>query len=30
VFVVDAVPRGPNGKADYAWAKRIASEQAPD
>jgi fatty-acyl-CoA synthase len=30
VFVVDAVPRGPNGKADYAWAKRIATEQAAD
>ncbi|MGZ4803526.1 MAG: AMP-binding protein, partial [Acidimicrobiia bacterium] len=28
VFVVDRVPRGPNGKADYAWAKRIATEQA--
>ncbi len=28
VFVVDSVPRGPNGKADYAWAKRIATEQA--
>jgi fatty-acyl-CoA synthase len=27
VFVVDSVPRGPNGKADYAWAKRIATEQ---
>jgi acyl-CoA synthetase (AMP-forming)/AMP-acid ligase II len=27
VFVVDEVPRGPNGKADYAWAKRIATEQ---
>jgi fatty-acyl-CoA synthase len=30
VFVVDAVPRGPNGKADYAWAKRIATEQAAE
>ncbi len=30
VFVVDAVPRGPNGKADYTWAKRIATEQAAD
>jgi acyl-CoA synthetase (AMP-forming)/AMP-acid ligase II len=29
VIVVDQVPRGPNGKADYAWAKRIATEQAP-
>ncbi len=28
VFVVDSVPRGPNGKADYAWAKRVAAEQA--
>jgi len=28
VFVVDEVPRGPNGKADYAWAKRVATEQA--
>jgi acyl-CoA synthetase (AMP-forming)/AMP-acid ligase II len=30
VFVVDSVPRGPNGKADYAWAKRIATEQIGD
>ncbi len=30
VFVVDSVPRGPNGKADYAWAKRIATEQAAE
>jgi fatty-acyl-CoA synthase len=27
VFVVDRVPRGPNGKADYAWAKQHASDQ---
>ena len=26
VVVVDEVTRGPNGKADYAWAKRIAAE----
>jgi fatty-acyl-CoA synthase len=26
VIVVDEVPRGPNGKADYAWAKRTATE----
>ena len=26
VVVVDEVVRGPNGKADYAWAKRIATE----
>ncbi len=24
VVVVDAVPRGPNGKADYGWARRTA------
>ena len=24
VVVVDAVPRGPNGKADYAWARETA------
>jgi acyl-CoA synthetase (AMP-forming)/AMP-acid ligase II len=24
VVVVDAVPRGPNGKADYAWARQTA------
>jgi fatty-acyl-CoA synthase len=30
VFVVDSVPRGPNGKADYAWAKRIATEQTAE
>jgi fatty-acyl-CoA synthase len=28
VVVVDKVVRGPNGKADYAWAKSIAMEQA--
>ncbi|MGZ4795022.1 MAG: acyl-CoA synthetase [Acidimicrobiia bacterium] len=27
VVVVDVVPRGPNGKADYAWAKKIAMER---
>ena len=27
VVVVDEVTRGPNGKADYAWAKTIAKEQ---
>jgi fatty-acyl-CoA synthase len=27
VIVVDEVPRGPNGKADYAWAKRTAVER---
>ncbi len=26
LVVVDEVTRGPNGKADYAWAKRIAAE----
>ena len=26
VVVVDEVTRGPNGKADYAWAKKIAAE----
>ena len=26
VIVVDEVSRGPNGKADYAWAKKIAVE----
>ena len=25
--IVDAVPRGPNGKADYAWAKKLAVER---
>jgi fatty-acyl-CoA synthase len=24
VVVVDSVPRGPNGKADYAWARETA------
>jgi fatty-acyl-CoA synthase len=28
VVVVDQVKRGPNGKADYAWAKSIAREHA--
>jgi fatty-acyl-CoA synthase len=27
VIVVDKVPRGPNGKADYAWAKQQAKDQ---
>ena len=27
VVLVDDVPRGPNGKADYAWAKQIAVER---
>jgi acyl-CoA synthetase (AMP-forming)/AMP-acid ligase II len=27
VVLVDAIPRGPNGKADYQWAKRTATEQ---
>jgi acyl-CoA synthetase (AMP-forming)/AMP-acid ligase II len=27
VIVLDALPRGPNGKADYAWARRIAQER---
>jgi len=27
VVIVDRVPRGPNGKADYAWAKRTARER---
>jgi 3-oxocholest-4-en-26-oate---CoA ligase len=27
VFVVDAVPRGPNGKADYSWARETARAQ---
>jgi fatty-acyl-CoA synthase len=26
VVVVDQIPRGPNGKADYAWAKQVAVE----
>ena len=30
VIVVDRVPRGPNGKADYAWAKRTAAERVGD
>ncbi|HZJ26682.1 MAG TPA: AMP-binding protein [Acidimicrobiia bacterium] len=28
VVIVDDVPRGPNGKADYAWAKQVAVERA--
>ncbi len=28
VVIVDKVKRGPNGKADYAWAKQLAAEQA--
>jgi acyl-CoA synthetase (AMP-forming)/AMP-acid ligase II len=27
VVIVDQVKRGPNGKADYAWAKALAKEQ---
>jgi len=27
VVIVDDVPRGPNGKADYAWAKKLAAER---
>ena len=27
VVIVDEVTRGPNGKADYAWAKQIATER---
>ncbi len=27
IVVVDAIPRGPNGKADYAWARRTALEE---
>jgi fatty-acyl-CoA synthase len=30
VVIVDDVPRGPNGKADYGWAKRLAAERAGD
>ena len=26
VFIIDEIKRGPNGKADYAWAKQIAVE----
>jgi fatty-acyl-CoA synthase len=26
VVVVDRIPRGPNGKADYAWAKQVAAD----
>ncbi|HKH25859.1 MAG TPA: AMP-binding protein [Acidimicrobiia bacterium] len=29
VVVVDAVPRGPNGKADYAWARDTARARVP-
>jgi 3-oxocholest-4-en-26-oate---CoA ligase len=29
VVVVDAVPRGPNGKADYAWARDTARDRVP-
>jgi 3-oxocholest-4-en-26-oate---CoA ligase len=28
VVIVEKVQRGPNGKADYAWAKALAKEQA--
>ena len=27
VVVVDEIKRGPNGKADYAWAKQLAAER---
>ena len=27
VVVVDRIPRGPNGKADYAWARRTALQE---
>ncbi len=27
VVVVEEIPRGPNGKADYAWARRTATER---
>ncbi|MGZ8753353.1 MAG: AMP-binding protein [Acidimicrobiia bacterium] len=27
VVIVDDVPRGPNGKADYEWAKKLAAER---
>ena len=27
VFIIDEIKRGPNGKADYAWAKQIAVER---
>jgi len=27
VVVVDEIPRGPNGKADYGWARRTATER---
>ncbi len=30
VVVVDAVPRAPNGKADYHWAKETAVERVSD
>jgi len=30
VVIVDAVPRGPNGKLDYKWAKRTAAERTQD
>ncbi|HET9076472.1 MAG TPA: AMP-binding protein [Acidimicrobiales bacterium] len=29
IVVVDAVRRAPNGKADYGWARQVASEAAP-
>jgi acyl-CoA synthetase (AMP-forming)/AMP-acid ligase II len=28
VVIVEKVKRGPNGKADYAWAKQLAADQA--
>jgi acyl-CoA synthetase (AMP-forming)/AMP-acid ligase II len=30
VVIVEKVKRGPNGKADYAWAKQLAADQAAD
>ena len=28
VVIVEKVKRGPNGKADYAWAKQLAKDEA--
>ena len=30
VVVVDEIPRGPNGKADYAWARRTAAARVEE
>ena len=27
VLIIDEIKRGPNGKADYAWAKQIAVDR---